>query len=103
MAEASTVLSAQEKYDLIARNLEEVVGEDEIKKVLAERSLKGIFWQKKNFFFEKIVNFNLKNDFQQALRKFTQNYVNLRNIKKNMSNLTIFWKNVQFDNFKKKA
>ena len=43
MAEASTVLSAQEKYDLIARNLEEVVGEDEIKKVLAERSLKGLF------------------------------------------------------------
>merc|ERR1719208_543561 len=43
MAEASTVLSAQEKYDLIARNLEEVVGEDEIKKVLAERSLK-VYW-----------------------------------------------------------
>ena len=54
MAEASTVLSAQEKYDLIARNLEEVVGEDEIKKVLAERSLKGIN-DRKNTFFEKIM------------------------------------------------
>ena len=55
MAEASTVLSAQEKYDLIARNLEEVVGEDEIKKVLAERSLKGINLSRKKFtFFEKI-------------------------------------------------
>ena len=54
MAETSTVLSAQEKYDLIARNLEEVVGEDEIKKVLAERSLKGINLSRKNTFFEKI-------------------------------------------------
>ena len=53
MAEASTVLSAQEKYDLIARNLEEVVGEDEIKKVLAERSLKGINLSRKHTFFEK--------------------------------------------------
>ena len=43
MAETSTILSAEEKYDLIARNLEEVVGEDDIKKILAERSLKGQF------------------------------------------------------------
>merc|ERR1719208_806804 len=43
MAEASTVLSAQEKYDLIARNLEEVVGEDEIDEIMKTRDLK-IYW-----------------------------------------------------------
>ncbi|KAJ3412078.1 Tyrosine--tRNA ligase, cytoplasmic [Chytridiales sp. JEL 0842] len=32
-----------EKYDLITRNLQEVLGEEEIKKVLAERDLK-IYW-----------------------------------------------------------
>lgn len=36
-------LSADEKYNLITRNLQEVLGGDEIKKVLAERDLK-LYW-----------------------------------------------------------
>jgi tyrosyl-tRNA synthetase len=36
-------LSADEKYNLISRNLQEVLGEAEIKKVLAERDLK-LYW-----------------------------------------------------------
>ena len=93
MAEASTVLSAQEKYNLIARNLEEVVGEDEIKKVLAERSLKGIHLSRKNTFFEKI---------KKRLEILHKKYVKFSNIKKNMPDSAIFENNVQFDNLKKK-
>ena len=40
---AAVELSVDEKYNLISRNLEEVVGENEIKAVLAERSVK-IYW-----------------------------------------------------------
>lgn len=36
-------LTADEKYNLITRNLQEVLGGDEIKKVLAERDLK-LYW-----------------------------------------------------------
>jgi len=36
-------LSPDQKYDLITRNLEEVVGEEDIKKVLAERDVK-VYW-----------------------------------------------------------
>ena len=36
-------LSPDEKYNLITRNLEEVVGEEDIKKVLAERDVK-VYW-----------------------------------------------------------
>ena len=36
-------LSPDEKYNLITRNLEEVVGEEDIKKVLAERNVK-VYW-----------------------------------------------------------
>jgi tyrosyl-tRNA synthetase len=36
-------LTPSEKYELISRNLEEVVGEEEIKKLLNERTLK-IYW-----------------------------------------------------------
>jgi tyrosyl-tRNA synthetase len=40
---AAVELSVDEKYSLISRNLEEVVGENEIKAVLAERNVK-IYW-----------------------------------------------------------
>lgn len=36
-------LSPDEKFDLISRNLQEVLGEDKIKAVLKERDLK-IYW-----------------------------------------------------------
>ncbi|CAO3668847.1 unnamed protein product [Umbelopsis ramanniana] len=36
-------LTADEKYELISRNLQEVLGEAEIKKILAERNLK-LYW-----------------------------------------------------------
>lgn len=36
-------LSVEEKYNLITRNLQEVIGGDEIKKILAERDLK-LYW-----------------------------------------------------------
>jgi tyrosyl-tRNA synthetase len=36
-------LTADEKYELISRNLQEVLGEAEIKKVLSERNLK-LYW-----------------------------------------------------------
>ena len=36
-------MTAEDKLKLITRNLEEVVGEEEIKKILAERSLK-VYW-----------------------------------------------------------
>ncbi|KAI8375934.1 tyrosyl-tRNA synthetase [Radiomyces spectabilis] len=38
-----TSLTAEQKYDLITRNLQEVLGGDEIKKILAERDLK-MYW-----------------------------------------------------------
>ncbi|KAI7886436.1 tyrosyl-tRNA synthetase [Lichtheimia hyalospora FSU 10163] len=38
-----STLTADEKYNLITRNLQEVLGGDEIKKVLAERDLK-LYW-----------------------------------------------------------
>merc|ERR1712130_868630 len=40
---AGSQLTAEDKLRLITRNLEEVVGEEDIKKVLAERSLK-VYW-----------------------------------------------------------
>lgn len=36
-------LTPDQKYDLITRNLQEVLGADEMKKVLAERDLK-MYW-----------------------------------------------------------
>ena len=39
----ATNLTPAQKFDLINRNLEEVVGEEEIKKILAERDVK-IYW-----------------------------------------------------------
>jgi tyrosyl-tRNA synthetase len=36
-------LTPEQKYDLITRNLQEVLGADEMKKVLAERDLK-MYW-----------------------------------------------------------
>lgn len=36
-------LSAEDKFSLITRNLQEVLGEEEIKKILAERDLK-LYW-----------------------------------------------------------
>ena len=41
MAEAS--LPANEKYELITRNLQEIIGEDRLKKILEERDLK-VYW-----------------------------------------------------------
>ena len=43
MSEETKVLTPAEKYELITRNLEEVVGEEDIKKVLNERTLK-VYW-----------------------------------------------------------
>merc|ERR1712130_80376 len=43
MSEEVRHLTAEDKLRLITRNLEEVVGEEDIKKVLAERSLK-VYW-----------------------------------------------------------
>lgn len=43
MSEETKVLTPDEKYALITRNLEEVVGEEDIKKVLNERTLK-VYW-----------------------------------------------------------
>ncbi|CAG8511354.1 11273_t:CDS:2 [Ambispora leptoticha] len=40
---SSNTLSAQEKYDLITRNLQEVIGGEELLKILAERDLK-LYW-----------------------------------------------------------
>ncbi|XP_018318878.1 tyrosine--tRNA ligase, cytoplasmic isoform X2 [Agrilus planipennis] len=40
---SSTKLSLDEKYNLISRNLQEVLGEDKIKSILKERNLK-IYW-----------------------------------------------------------
>lgn len=36
-------LTADQKYELITRNLQEVLGADEMKKILAERDLK-MYW-----------------------------------------------------------
>jgi len=36
-------MNPQEKYDLITRNLQEVLGAEEIKKILNERELK-LYW-----------------------------------------------------------
>lgn len=36
-------LTAEQKYDLITRNLQEVLGADDLKKILAERDLK-MYW-----------------------------------------------------------
>ena len=43
MSEETKILTPSEKYELITRNLDEVVGEEDIKKVLNERSLK-VYW-----------------------------------------------------------
>lgn len=43
MSEEAKALTSDEKYQLITRNLEEVIGEDDIKKVLQERNLK-VYW-----------------------------------------------------------
>jgi len=43
MSEEVRHMTAEDKLKLITRNLEEVVGEEEIKKILAERSLK-VYW-----------------------------------------------------------
>lgn len=40
---SETQLSVDEKYNLISRNLQEVLGEDKIKSILKERDLK-IYW-----------------------------------------------------------
>jgi tyrosyl-tRNA synthetase len=40
---ANTRLTPEEKYELITRNLQEVVGMDKLKKILSERDLK-IYW-----------------------------------------------------------
>ena len=36
-------ISPEEQYSLITRNIEEVVGEEDIKKILAERPVK-VYW-----------------------------------------------------------
>lgn len=43
MGSCDRKLSADEKYNLISRNLQEVLGEDKIKEVLKGRDLK-IYW-----------------------------------------------------------
>ena len=42
-------MSIDEKYNLISRNLQEVIGEERIKAVLKERDLR-IYWGKNEFF-----------------------------------------------------
>jgi len=43
MAQEAVTLSADEQYSLITRNLEEVIGEEDIKKTLADRPIK-VYW-----------------------------------------------------------